>query len=141
MHIQQEKSSITSELNRKVDEALAQETHKFFEKTAFQNLKKWKSLCQKLDSEREKYRVIVSDQVIKNTGNKNLNEKMKNEKRVLTAVDLDDESIRLEEEYNRNFLHYEGFHLVEAFKSQVDKMYILYIHSYMSVDVYVYVCV
>jgi hypothetical protein len=112
-----------------VDEALAQETHKFFEKTAFQNLKKWKSLCQKLDSEREKYRLIVSDQVIKNTGNKNLNEneKMKNEKRVLTAADLDDESTRLEEEYNRNFLHYEGFHLVEAFKSQVYTC-ILYMH-------------
>eukprot|EP00596_Hydrurales_sp_CCMP1899_P001011 CAMPEP_0119034486 /NCGR_PEP_ID=MMETSP1177-20130426/1473_1 /TAXON_ID=2985 /ORGANISM="Ochromonas sp, Strain CCMP1899" /LENGTH=295 /DNA_ID=CAMNT_0006991947 /DNA_START=355 /DNA_END=1239 /DNA_ORIENTATION=+ len=125
-----EKSSITSELNRKVDEALAQETHKFFEKTAFQNLKKWKSLCQKLDSEREKYRIIVSDQVIKNTGNsngiyKNENEKMKNEKNekiFLTVADLDDESVRLEEEYNRNFLHYEGFHLVEAFKSQASKV-------------------
>lgn len=37
-----EKGVMPSDLNRKVDEALSQETHKFFEKTATQNLIRWK---------------------------------------------------------------------------------------------------
>ena len=43
---------------------------------------------------------------------------------VLTIEDLDEESLRLEEDYNKNFLLYEGFNLSEAFKShkcKVDK--------------------
>ena len=151
------------ELNRKVDEALSQETHKFFEKTASQNIKRWKPLAQRLELDREKYRTILNDQIARvnstqsgainggvleanstssSSSSSNLlpsSSKSKKlllttgvekgilvetGKKVLTSDDLDEESLRLEEDYNKNFLHYEGFNLSEAFKShklKVDK--------------------
>jgi hypothetical protein len=42
--------------------------------------------------------------------------------RIVTAEALNEESLRLEEDYNRNFLMYEGFNLSEAFKSQSSKV-------------------
>ena len=129
------------DLNRKVDEALSLETHKFFEKTAAQNIKRWKALSQKLDLEREKYRMQLSDQIIRVNPNYipivgaysngsdfsdtlNLQVSDSTNKKILTAEDLDEESLRLEQDYNRNFIAYEGFNLSEAFQShklKVDK--------------------
>lgn len=54
---------LPTELNRKVDEVLSQETHRFFEKTAAQNMKRWKTLSQKQESERERHRVLLMDQI------------------------------------------------------------------------------
>lgn len=137
---------VAAELNRKVDEALSLETHKFFERTAAQNIKRWKGLSQKLEHDREKYRAQLNDQLMKiaatssvaaavglDNGNTGMNGisgtsssvgSSSKGKKVLTAEDLDEESLRLEEDYSKNFLQYEGFNLSEAFKShklKVDK--------------------
>jgi hypothetical protein len=127
------------ELNRKVDEALSLETHKFFERTAAQNIKRWKALSQKIDLDREKYRLLLSDTVCKINPNhgpivvpangsdalsKQILQTDSRLLRIPTNDDLDEESLRLEQDYNRNFLAYEGFNLSEAFKShklKVDK--------------------
>ena len=150
------------ELNRKVDEALSQETHKFFEKTASQNIKRWKPLAQKLELDREKYKALLNDQIAKinathggtisggvtevgsssasSSSSNSIPSSSKSKKILLTGVekgthvetvkkvlnsdDLDEESLRLEEDYNKKFLYYEGFNLSEAFKShklKVDK--------------------
>ena len=131
--------AILLDLNRKVDEALSLETHKFFEKTAAQNIKRWKTLSQKLDLEREKYRVQLSEQIMRiNPNHSPIVSAYSNgcdfsdmpqvsecpNAKILTAEDLDEESLRLEQDYNRNFMVYEGFNLSEAFKShklKVDK--------------------
>ena len=128
------------ELNREVDEALALETHNFFERTAAQNVKRWKVLSQKLDNNFEKFRGILSDEIIKmnpnhiavvsaassstNTMNSVGPQQDSRARRVPTAEEMDEESLRLEADYNNNFLSYEGFNLSEAFKShkmKVDK--------------------
>lgn len=150
----------TIELNRKVDEALCLETHKFFEKTASQNIKRWKPLAQRLELDREKYKALLNDQIARanathgtisiggglevgnTTNSSSLPSSSKSKKiltttigtgigtyteigkKTLTSDDLDEESLRLEEDYNKNFLLYEGFNLLEAFKShklKVDK--------------------
>lgn len=127
------------ELNRKVDEALSLETHKFFERTAAQNIKRWKVLSQKIDLDREKYRLLLSDTVSKinpnhgptanvTNGSDNFSKQILQPDarclRIPSVDDLDEESLRLEQDYNKNFLVYEGFNLSEAFKShklKVDK--------------------
>ena len=128
------------ELNREVDEALAVETHNFFEKTAAQNVKRWKVLSQKLDKNFEKFRGILSDEIAKmnpnhtapvsvtssstNTINSVSPQQDSRARKIPTAEEMDEESLRLEADYNNNFLTYEGFNLSEAFKShklKVDK--------------------
>lgn len=128
------------ELNREVDEALALETHNFFERTAAQNVKRWKVLSQKLDSNFDKFRGILSDEIIKtnpnlaavvcatssstNSMNSVSPQQDSRTRRIPTAEEMDEESLRLEADYNNNFLTYEGFNLAEAFKShklKVDK--------------------
>ena len=121
------------ELNREVDEALALETHNFFEKTAAQNVKRWKVLAQKLDNNFEKFRAVLSDEIIKinpnniplvsktNSSTNSVNnvspQQDSRAPRVPTAEEMDEESLRLEADYNNNFFAYEGFNLSEAFKS------------------------
>jgi hypothetical protein len=128
------------ELNREVDEALALETHNFFQRTAAQNVKRWKVLAQKLDNNFEKFRGVVSDEIIKINPNNNSLVSTTNSTtnavnnvspqqdsrapRIPTAEEMDEESLRLEADYNNNFFAYEGFNLSEAFKShklKVDK--------------------
>lgn len=103
------KSAMLKDLIARVDEALKQETKHFFEKSTQQNCKRWTSLLQKLDRERENFR---GDLVINKTADRNRDGK----------ISLELESRRLEEDYNRNWFYYEGFHLREAFKSQATRV-------------------
>lgn len=50
------------------------------------------------------------------------NSSMPVKKGALKAADMEEEAARLEEDYNKNFLLYEGFNLSEAFKSQAAKV-------------------
>ena len=121
-------NSLSSDITRRVDEALAQETHKFFAKTCAQNIKRWKALSQKLERERDKQRGILMEQISRAGKNVQPTAARKGgsltpaRKEMYTSDDLEDEALRLEEDYNRNFLQYEGFNLTEAFKSQAAKV-------------------
>ena len=121
-------NSLSNDITRRVDEALAQETHKFFAKTCAQNIKRWKALSQKLERERDKQRGILMEQISR--AGKNVQPTAVRKGGTLTPAkkenyvsdDLEEEALRLEEDYNRNFLQYEGFNLTEAFKSQAAKV-------------------
>ena len=135
-------NSSAGDLTRRVDEALASETRKFFAKNCTNNIKKFKSLALKLEKEREQQRISLIEKIMRlsNSVNENksikqsdiLSEFMSDGKEiehvklppsgVLTAEDLDDEALRLEGDYNKHFLQYEGFNLIEAFKSQAAKV-------------------
>jgi hypothetical protein len=109
-----------TELYRRVDEALSLETHRFFARTSSQNIKRWQVLHQKLERERERLKNDIMTRVARREGGNNGGAKL--EKRALTPEDLDFEELRLEEEYNRNFLKHEGFSLREAFSSQAARV-------------------
>lgn len=116
---------LSTDISRRVDEALAQETHKFFAKTCAQNIKRWKALSQKLERERDKQKSVLMEQVAragKNSSSARAGSQAVGKKDSYTSDDLEEEALRLEEDYNRNFFQYEGFNLNEAFKSQAAKV-------------------
>jgi len=122
-------NALSGDISRRVDEALAQETHKFFAKTCAQNIKRWKALSQKLERERDKQRGLLMEQVARLGKHAAPPQARKSaaagagaKKETYTSEDLDEEALRLEEDYNRNFFQYEGFNLTEAFKSQAAKV-------------------
>lgn len=107
------------DLIRKTDEMLGQETHKFFSKTTSSNIRRWNALDAKLTKERDRLKSEIQSStsiVLKPLDNAGMT--TTRAKAELTEEDLDEEAARLEEDYNRNWLEYEGFSLREAFKSQ-----------------------
>jgi hypothetical protein len=92
------------DLVARVDDLLFQETRAFFQKNAQHNSKRWRALAEKLEGERGRHR--GGELMVKASG----------------KIDLDLETMRLEEDYNRNWSLYEEFHLREAFKSQSSKV-------------------
>lgn len=107
----------TIELTQKVDEALTLEIQHFFAKCSQENIKKWQNLNRKL----EKDRITSKNEIF---SDKKLASLISAEKSHVNSdfVDLDAEAKRLEEDYNKNWLAYEDFHLSEAFKSQAARI-------------------
>jgi hypothetical protein len=113
--------ALIRDLTSKVDRALADETQKYFTKVSNQNIRKWSNLQGKQTRESDRLRSQMGAEVISVTNSSvqpSANATKKDPVEV-TPADLDLEAIRLEEEYNRNWMQHEGFHLSEAFQKQV----------------------
>ena len=107
----------TGDLAKRVDDSLKQETVAFFAKVANSNARKWNQALQRATSDTESILHEAQDKGLYSPADGNTNRKQK-----YTASDLEMEDLRLEEEYNRNWLQHEGFHLQEAFRSQRNKL-------------------
>lgn len=109
-------SQLCKDLISKVDDALRQETQRFFSKNSQHNIKRWASLIQRVEREKEQAR----NEIALNSNNQNPTRS--GPVHAPTLSELDVEAKRLEEDYNRNWFQYEGFHLNEAFKSQAARV-------------------
>jgi hypothetical protein len=94
------------------------ETRRFYSKSANQNIKRWKSLDQKLSREREKVITEMCSKLIKRPDSHSSS----SSQRRVTSADLDMEALRLENYYNENWFDIEVFHLNEAFSSQKSRV-------------------
>ncbi len=90
---------------QKVDEALRSETQQFFAKSAFQNVKRWVTLKDKFNVERQ--------QMLASANNLNDND---------IANSIEVEAERLELDYNSNWFLYENYNLQQAFRSQTSRV-------------------
>ena len=120
-------STATTSLIRRVDEALKSETEKFFQKTTRQNVTRWQALQKKIEGELQRFKEettpfpemtcpasLVEESAVTDAGFPNY--------RIPTTKDLDRETIRLEEDYNENWLKYEEYNLQSAFASQIARV-------------------
>lgn len=120
-------STATTTLIRRVDEALKSETEKFFQKTTRQNVTRWQALQKKIEGELQRFKEettplpemacpasLVEEGAVTDVGFPNY--------RIPTTKDLDRETIRLEEDYNENWLKYEEYNLQSAFASQIARV-------------------
>lgn len=115
-------SNISIDTTKKVEILLKQETKAFFHGVTQHNLKKWIALLQKFDKERAKVKDYVINRV-KDTNTNNISATSTAPLTPrLTKKMLFDEELRLEEDYNENWLKYEKFSLDEAFKSQLARI-------------------
>jgi hypothetical protein len=108
------------DLSREVETALANETRGFFAKISQSNLKKWNSMVQKHQREKEELIQLVRDKCRFHYSDNFLNSS--NKQREITPIDLEVEAVRLEMEYNKHWFEIESFHINEAFKSQKDRI-------------------
>lgn len=108
----------TGDLSRKVDVSLKQETQAFFAKVANSNARKWNQLVQRCEHDVE---LILREAQDKGLYQPNTTAPPA-KKTKYTTHDLEMEELRLEEDYNRNWMRHEGFHLQEAFRSQQNKL-------------------
>lgn len=108
------------DLSREVETALANETRGFFAKISQSNIKKWNSLVQKHQREKEELIQLVRDKCRIHFSDNFLNST--NKQRDITPMDLEVEAVRLEMEYNKHWFEIESFHINEAFKSQKDRI-------------------
>ena len=110
----------STDLARKVDDALKSETAHFFNRVTHMNIRKLQPLVQRCEMEvgtivrecQEKIRSKSSTVVASTTS----------QAAVVGPLELELEELRLEEDYCRNWMQHEGFHLSEAFKSQQLKL-------------------
>lgn len=112
-------ASTIAELAKAVDAALNDETSKYFRKITQQNVRKWAALNAKLARDRDHFNAELRE---KNQLEIFAYKEQLNSSREITSDDLDLEEARLEEDYNKNWIHYEGFHLEEAFNSQKQRI-------------------
>lgn len=105
-----------ADLSRKVDDMLKQETRSFFCRVSAANAKRWSQALQRWELDTDAVLHEAKDKVLYNPDTSSAR------KAKITSRDLDLEELRLEEEYNRNWLRHEGFHLQEAFLSQQRKL-------------------
>lgn len=98
----------------RVDEMLRAETQAFFRKSAQQNIRRWAALQEKFRQDRQSLIMdfgVVFRQI-----------SVEDFRDVVTADDLESESLRLECDYNRNWFEYENYSLQQAFKSQTARV-------------------
>lgn len=134
------------ELSNEVENALNHETKAFFTKMSISNKKRWQFLLHKIqkdtevlvDEVRDKcandFTVddhIFDEDIAAESGIKSArSSKDASERRNkfhagsndVTPLDIEIESLRLEEDYNKNWLDIESFHIQEAFKSQKERI-------------------
>jgi hypothetical protein len=118
----------SNKITQKVDQLLKIETQKFFTRTVQQNIKRWNSLQESFQKERQELKFEVIPSLAKSNYEINQHEinkaknKISDTKKMITLEDLDNEAARLELDYNRNWFQYECFNLREAFQSQSEKI-------------------
>lgn len=120
------------DLIQRVDDALRTETERFFNKTVQQNVKRWETLQKKTEGEVQRLlhspppEVTTSPQ--KNCAKSDAActkppvDDSEFNYRIPTAAEMDRETLRLEEDYNQNWLRYEGHNLQSAFQSQIARV-------------------
>lgn len=115
------RSSGTSELVSRVDDALRTETGRFFSKSVTQNVKKWAALQKKMEREIERLGSVKADGP---TGSLSVStfEVGGRSHPLPTSQDLDRETHRLSGDYNENWTKYEDFNLKSAFMSQIARV-------------------
>lgn len=102
-------------ISSKVDEALQFETKAFFAKISSHNIRKWNVFKEKMTMERDALKAELTGSSEAVTS--------ENDSCEFPCIDeLALEEMRLDEDYNRNWLKYENFNLQEAFKSQAAKV-------------------
>lgn len=118
-----------TDLLQNLEEALSNETHKFFSKSSSINIKRWNSLDIKVSKERERLRYELLGNKLKysNTATTATNAAtatgiITTETPKVSSSWLEEEEARLVDDYNKNWYNYEGFNLIEAFKSQAAKV-------------------
>jgi hypothetical protein len=132
------------DISREVENALNQETKSFFTKMSASNKKRWQFLLHKAQKDKEELLDMVRDKCAHDfTGDDHILDDdfaiegssksegggMSGRKNKYTAgadcispLDIEIESLRLEEDYNKNWLDIESFHIQEAFKSQKERI-------------------
>jgi hypothetical protein len=115
-------SAATKDLISKIERALADETSRYFARVSALNNKRWVGLMQTLERERERLKMEYFDKSTRLPEPVPIVPLQPNFFDSVTESDLEAESARLEESYNRNWLMYEGFHLNEAFQSQFQRV-------------------
>jgi hypothetical protein len=142
---------ITPEMSKSIDDALRSETRVFFHKIASDNIRRWANLQVKIDNEYARFyqgsRARKRDSEMPNDGSRTgkdiaiaavttastisepnstetgLNTDSVNQiKKDLSEADLNAEILRLEEDYNRQWLTYEQGNLRTAFASQMERV-------------------
>jgi hypothetical protein len=104
-----------SSISNEIDNQLQAETKSFFAKVGQTYIKRWTYLLQNQTRQKED----LFDRIRQYVGSPR---EETNSKISVSALDLEIESLRLQELYNKNWYHYEGFHLHEAFQSQKDRI-------------------
>lgn len=125
----------TTELIRRVDDALRVETERFFNKTAEQNVKRWAALQKKIEGEIQRYNEEMSAHpewasaaAVTSAASAEAacdsGEELRTvcNYRIPTAEEMNRETLRLEEDYNQNWLKYEEYNLRTAFASQIARV-------------------
>jgi hypothetical protein len=103
--------AVPSNTIKAIDEMLKSETERFYRKITNDNIRKWNSLRQKLDMD------------MKNIPEQGKSEGLKAEKGAeATSNPFEAELMRLEEDYNKNWIHYEGRNMKCAFMSQMGRV-------------------
>ena len=135
------------DISREVENALNHETKAFFTKMSSSNKKRWHFLLHKAQKDKEALIDEVRDKCAhdftgddnildddcaldsgklakgnKETGGGGRKNKYTAGSNAVTPLDIEIESLRLEEDYNKNWLDIESFHIHEAFKSQKDRI-------------------
>lgn len=134
------------DISREVENALNQETKAFFTKMSASNKKRWQFVLHKAQKDKEELLDMVRDKCAHDftgddhildddfaieSGNKSERggKELTGRKNKFTAgadgvsvLDIEIESLRLEEDYNKNWLDIESFHIQEAFKSQKERI-------------------
>jgi hypothetical protein len=139
------------DISREVENALNHETKAFFTKMSASNKKRWHFLLHKAQKDKEELLDMVRDKcahdftgddhildddfAIDSKGGGGNTDRGGKEGRLsgrknkftagsdgVSALDIEIESLRLEEDYNKNWLDIESFHIQEAFKSQKDRI-------------------
>lgn len=138
------------DISREVENALNHETKAFFTKMSASNKKRWNFLLNKSQKDKEILLDMVRDTCAQDftgddhildedfamaptggsgssgVGGKELSGGRKNKFMAgsdsVSALDIEIESLRLEEDYNKNWLDIESFHIQEAFNSQKERI-------------------
>ncbi len=114
---------VPSNTIKAIDDMLKSETERFYRKITNDNIRKWNSLKQK---------IALDMQNVPSKGGRGQSEGLKAEGvsssekdgdvAAATSNPFEVELLRLEEDYNKNWIHYEGRNLKSAFVSQMDRV-------------------
>lgn len=134
--------AVSNEAAASIDNALNSETKKFFTKIAGQNVKRWNALQIKIEQEYERFNQrsrgrsrggdvnnkCVNDPVDTSLVNSTQSAQSAPSLETMNAVDnksasqWDNEILRLEKDYNSNWINYEIPNLKAAFSSQMERV-------------------
>ena len=106
-------SAVPASTVKAIDDMLRSETERFYRKITNDNIKKWNSLKQKMEQDTQN---IPSKKAA--GGHEGASQEEQKAPKNL----FEEELLRLEEDYNRNWINYEGINLKCAFESQMGRV-------------------